>query len=166
VRVSWSGTAPLYRVFRRAPGQPGFSMSAEVPGPEWVDTATQYGRSYAYQVTGVARTPTGEAVSDPSFAVQIVPRDLFPPDPPAKLRAVVSASTIELAWEPSGGATDYVVYRAAAGEQWRQAGSTAGAPAFSDKPPRPGVVYRYTVTARDAAGNESAKSEAAEASLP
>ena len=166
VRLSWSGNAPSYRVFRRGPGQSEFTAVAEVQAAEWVDTATEYGEAYSYRVTGLTKTPTGEAVSDPSSAVQIVPEDRFPPKPPSSVNAVASTSTIELAWEPSPGAVDYAVYRAPAEGSWERTGSTAGVPSYSDKPPRSGEVYRYAVAARDAAGNESDKSEAVQVTAP
>jgi len=61
---------------------------------------------------------------------------------------------------------DYAVYRASAGGSWERTGSTAGVPSYSDKPPRSGEVYRYAVAARDAAGNESDKSEAVQVTAP
>jgi hypothetical protein len=165
VSLAWKGSAPGYRVFRQAPGESEFTRAADVAPAEWTDTATEYGKPYEYQVIAVAKTATGEAVSDPSSVVRVVPEDRFPPEPPAGLSAVASTSTVELAWEPSAGATAYTLYRAAEGE-WERVGSTTGTPAHSDKPPRSGVAYRYAVTASDAAGNESAKSEAVQVTAP
>jgi hypothetical protein len=158
VRLVWRGNAASYRILGRPPGGSVFAPLAEVSSSEWVDTATQYGKLYAYQIVALAKTPTGEAVSDASSAVQIVPEDRFPPEPPAGFSGVASTDTVELAWEPSPDAVTYTIYRAAEGS-WERIGATTGVPAYSDKPPQPGVEYRYSVTASDAAGNESGKSQ-------
>ena len=165
VRLAWTGNAPGYRVLRLAPGTTDFSPAAEVTTAEWIDTATAYGKPFIYKVTGLTKTATGEAVSEDSAPVQIIPVDSFPPHPPAALKAVLSTSTVELAWEPSGEPVEYVIYRSETEGAWERLGATA-VPAYSDKPPRSGAPYRYAVSARDSAGNESEKSAAVPVAAP
>jgi fibronectin type 3 domain-containing protein len=165
VRVSWTGKAPLYRVFRQAPGAADFAPAAEAAGNEWLDTSTEYGKTYAYRVVAVAKTSTGEAVSEPSETTSVTPEDKFPPDPPAGIKAIASTATVELAWDPSPGAVSYGIYRSMAKGEWELVG-TPDIPAYSDKPPQAGAVYRYAISARDVAGNEGAKSEPVEVTAP
>lgn len=165
VRVAWSGNAPLHRVFRQAPAETDFSPAAEVAGTDWIDTGTEYGKSYTYRVVAVAKTATGEAVSEPSDTASLTPEDQFPPDAPAAVKAIASTATVELAWDASPGAVSYSVHRAAAQGEWERI-ATLDVPAYSDKPPQSGAVYRYAITARDPAGNESPKSEAVEVTAP
>jgi fibronectin type 3 domain-containing protein len=152
-------------MFRQVAEESEFAPVAEVSGHEWIDTHTSYGTRYRYRVMAVSKTPHGEAVSDLSAPVEIAPQDRYPPDPPGRLTAVASTASIELAWEPSAGAVSYGVDRAAGNGSWERIGSVA-APAYSDHPPESGKTYRYAVTARDASGNESARSEAAEVAAP
>jgi hypothetical protein len=165
VRVSWVGEAPLFRVFRQAPPEADFSVAGEVAAKDWLDTTTAYGKSYTYRVVAVAKTATGEAVSEPSDTVSITPEDQFPPDAPAGIKAIASTVTIELAWDPSPGAVSYGVYRAQGQGEWERI-ATPDIPAYSDKPPQSGAVYRYAISARDVAGNEGPKSEPVEVMAP
>ena len=76
---------------------------------------------------------------------------------------------LEVLWSPSVEAdlAGYRVYRAAPGgspEKVADVDSTRAA--WLDGAAERGLVYRYTVTALDRAGNESEPAEAVEASLP
>jgi hypothetical protein len=164
VRVAWQGKAPLYRIFRRAPGEQAFTHAADTADAAWTDAATEYGRAYEYVVQGIAKTGTGEAESDPSDPVRIEPKDRFPPAVPAGLTAVVSTAGIELAWErntePDFSA--YRVWRAGAGEELAPIGEAGQTPSYADRTAAPGQAYRYAVSAIDMSGNESALSAAVE----
>jgi hypothetical protein len=113
-------------------------------------------------------------ISDP---VLLTPRDTYPPAVPQGLLAAgfpvqgADGIAVDLVWRPNteSDLAGYNVYRQAfAGD-----GSTEGRPvklnekllplpAFHDATATRGVGYRYTVTAVDAKGNESAASEPAE----
>ena len=76
---------------------------------------------------------------------------------PTNLRAVSASQSVALTWEASSdlvGVTNYLVYRdglplATLGEH---------GPAYTDSALVGSTLHRYQVTARDAAGNESARS--------
>ncbi len=161
VRVTWSGAGPAYRVFRRAEGEPGFSAMGDTPTREFVDRATEYGKTYRYRVQAIAKTATGEVESELSAEAAITPKDLFPPATPACLTAVPTSNSIELAWERNT-ETDlagYRVYRAAAGGEFERIGETGEITSYSDRQVESGKPYRYAVSAFDKAGNESPRSE-------
>lgn len=76
-----------------------------------------------------------------------------PPDPPADLRArVISATAIELLWEPSGGATEYrVEWDMGTEGQARALRASTVEPLFRDEGLWPGA-YRYWVYAKGPGG--------------
>jgi hypothetical protein len=102
--------------------------------------------------------------ASPQSCLQLT--DKFPPAPPGSLRAVASAGTINLIWDPSPAAdvAGYVVLRA----------ETPGATltplmkepiaetTWVDRDVRAGVTYSYAVVAVDKAGNQSAESNRVE----
>jgi hypothetical protein len=112
-----------------------------------------------------------EMRSGPSAAVTITLRDVFPPAAPVGLLAAgfpVQGSdgiAVDLVWQPNT-ETDlagYNVYRQTAdGAAMKLTEKPVALPAFHDTTAARGVSYRYTVTAVDAKGNESAASVAAE----
>ena len=91
--------------------------------------------------------------------------DIFPPAVPAGLTAVSSTNTIELAWERNTEPDfkGYNVYRSAEGGPLEKIASLIEAPTYSDRQIEPAKKYRYTVSAVDLTGNESQRSEVAEA---
>jgi hypothetical protein len=167
VRVSWSGPVGQYRVFRRGPVDKELLLHATVDGLEWVDTATEYGKSYRYVVQGAKKTGRAEAESEPSEPVEVTPIDRFPPATPTGLSAIAAAEKIELVWERNteGDLAGYRVFRAAAGGEFEKAADVE-APAYSDMRLEAGKVYRYAVSAVDQLGNESARSEPIEIVAP
>jgi hypothetical protein len=122
-----------------------------------------------------------ELRSEPSAPVTFTLHDVFPPAVPQGLLAAGFAVEgtgkleVDVVWQPDTEAdlAGYNVYR-----QTLAADGTAGAavklndklvelPAFHDMSAEHGVGYRYTVTAVDARGNESAASSPAElAAIP
>jgi hypothetical protein len=168
VRVAWQGQAPLFRIFRRAPGEKRFLHAADTAEAEWTDVATEYGRAYEYLVQSIVKTGTGEAESEASAPVRIAPEDRFPPAVPAGLTAVASTGGIELAWEPNTEAdfSGYRVWRAAAGEELAPIGEAGRNPSYTDRGVQPGQPYRYAVSAIDMSGNESDPSPAVEVTAP
>jgi hypothetical protein len=166
VRLSWTGQAPLYRVFRRGPDDKEFAPAAEIKGNRWVDSAAEFGKRYIYRLQAVLKTATGEAVSEATPPIEIVPEDRFAPTAPHGLTGIAGAESIELIWEPAAGAERYLVYRAGPSGSFERLAEVKGAPAFGDRTIKPGERYRYAVTALDAAGNESARSEPLEITSP
>src|SRR3954447_19575778 len=115
-------------------------------------------------------TEGGTAAQDPVLSVVCGsgggPTDTTPPSPPGTPTATAASSTqVNLSWPASSddvGVTGYRVYRN---------GSTnpLGSPtptSYADTAVVAGTSYTYTVSAVDAAGNESAKSAAASVTTP
>jgi hypothetical protein len=84
--------------------------------------------------------------------------DTTPPSAPTGLTATPGSTTVQLSWaanQAADGVTSYRVYRG---------GTNVGSSttnSYTDTGLTPSTAYSYTVTAVDAAGNESAKSAAA-----
>ncbi len=139
-----------------------------------IDTTAQFGQSYTYTATRVRTLIlAGHALeirSAPSAAA-IEMRDTFPPAVPQGLTAVPVAAGIDLSWEPDteSDLAGYIVYRttpsanaSATTPPTRLNPQPLPSPAFHDAATQPGRTYRYSVTAIDTTGNESAPSAAVE----
>jgi hypothetical protein len=168
VRVSWQGSAPLFRIFRRAPGEERFSHASDVAAAQWIDTAAEYGKTYSYLVQAIMKAGAGEAESEISEPAAVTPADRFPPAVPNGLTAVASTASVELVWERSaeGDLGGYRVYRAEAGGEWTPAADTGETPSYSDRAVASGKMYRYAVSAVDRSGNESERSAPVEIKAP
>jgi hypothetical protein len=142
-----------------------------------LDASAVFGEQYAYTVQRVKQIAlAGQSVeirSEPSAAVNVDVRDVFPPQPPQGLaasdpvRGADGSYAVDLSWEANA-ETDlagYFVYRR---EARRDAGTQAPAvrmnaqllpaPAFHDASILAGHTYAYAVTAVDKSGNESKQS--------
>ena len=161
VRLTWSGAGPAYRVFRRAESETGFTAAGDTEAREFVDRATEYGKTYRYAVQAIAKTGTGDVESELSEERAIAPKDTFPPAIPAGLTAVPAANSIELAWErnPDADLAGYRIYRALPGGEFEKIGETGETTSYSDRQVESGKQYRYAVAAFDKSGNESRRSE-------
>ncbi len=172
VRVAWRDdqAAPglAFRVLRKAPGQEQAEQAARVEAREWIDTSTDYGKSYEYSVEAVAKAGDKEAESDIAGPARITPRDTFPPAVPTGLAAIAGIGTIELAWDRNTEPDfrGYRVYRSLEGGTFERIADLVEAPSYSDKAVEAGKKYRYQVSAVDQAGNESERSAPAEITAP
>lgn len=164
VRVTWQSGAPAFRVFRRAPAEEKLTFLADAKSPEFIDRSTEYGRVYEYQVIAV----TGAAESDPSAIVRATTKDDFPPSVPAGLTAAAGIDSIELVWTPSpeSDVAGYRVHRAEGDGPFARVGDIQPSPTFTDRTIAAGKTYRYAVSSIDRTGNESARGEAVEVTLP
>jgi len=196
VQLNWdppatvSGGAPLttlggFRIYRaetepRAPKgvtdrQPAV-LAGVSPSPDYLDTQIEWGKSYLYTVRSVAQYGADAVESGESRAVEVAPRDVFPPAAPLELIAVfvpaagASPAAVELSWaiSPEPDAAGYYVYRSGEGEEKAQRITPAllPTPAFRDISIRAGGNYTYTVTAVDRAGNESQPGKPVSLKLP
>jgi hypothetical protein len=166
VRVYWGGPQGRFRVLRRAPGETGFTLAAQVDDNEWTDPQTAFGQTYAYLVQRVADLGDGHvAESEPSAEVSATPADTFPPAAPTGVRASGSPASVELSWDRSRepDLAGYRIYRAAPGADFERLAETGETPAYSDRTAAPGTAYRYAVTAFDRNANESPRSAPIEA---
>lgn len=139
-----------------------------------IDPTAQPGETYRYTAQRVRDVNLGghslELCSAPSSPITVVMLDTFAPKAPTGLVTAPSTDSIDLSWEPNTepDLAGYIVYR-------QQISSSAGptrltptpipVPAFSDHTAQPGETYTYTVTAIDAAGNESPASNQVRESL-
>ena len=87
-----------------------------------------------------------------------VAADTSAPAAPAGLAATAGDATVSLDWDDSDGAAGYSVYRN--GELLAEGVADS---AYTDDTAENGTTYAYAVTASDACGNASGRSEAAEA---
>lgn len=89
--------------------------------------------------------------------------DLAPPAVPTGVDAMAATGSVSLTWDATAGAGGYTIWRSVvAGGGYRPVGSSSQ-PTFVDVTTRNGTRYHYVVTARDAAGNESPRSDEVEA---
>jgi len=145
-----------------------------------LDKDVRFGQTYEYRAQRVARvTVNGQALElagELSAPIRVEILDVFPPAVPTGLAAVATAAdatapaSIDLSWQPVSDAdlAGYQVYRREADGAWQRitpAQPVVG-PAFHDGQVQPGHTYRYTVTAVDQGGHESARSAETEETVP
>ncbi len=157
VRLTWHGAGPGYRILRRAEGDPDFTVVGNSEAPQFIDTNTEYGKSYRYLVEAIAKTGTFDVHSEFAPELDFTPSDVFPPAAPTGLTAVPTTSTIELTWDRNTEAdvAGYRIYRGDAGGALEKIGEATEGPSYSDSKVESGKTYRYAVTAFDSANNES-----------
>ena len=165
ITVSWTASTDsgstaaqlLYSVSRN-----GTRVATTAAGAtSFVDTGLTASTAYSYTV--LATDPSGNS-SAQSAAIQVTtqaPPDTTPPSAPTKLTVTgTTSSTASLSWTASTdnvGVTGYKIFRAGV-----QVG-TSTATSYTDTGLTASTTYSYTVSAFDAAGNNSAKSSAASA---
>ncbi len=169
VRLTWTGSAAQFRVFRRVGESAGFTEAATATQTEWTDAAAEFGKRYVYRVESMADLGGGRrAESEFSQEAAITPLDEFPPAVPAGVKASPAPASIELTWEPNteeylGG---YRVYRSVGNGEMQKVAEASAIPSYSDHAVEAGKTYRYAVSAVGKTGYESPRSEPVEAGLP
>ncbi len=172
VLITWSHSAsddsPGYLVRRRLSGGDFKELAAKpVPAPPYIDDTTAPGQTYCYAVRRVASiAPPLVSADSPEACLEA--KDVRPPSPPTDVTALPQRDRIDLSW---GAVSDsdlasYRLYRSSGGEPKRIAELPAAQRSFEDKDVAPGAQYRYTVTAVDGRGNESASSSPVTVALP
>lgn len=161
VRLTWQGAGPGYRILRTTGDQPP-SPAGESSKPEYVDGVAEIGMRYRYFV----QTVDGETrQSEISSAVEITPRDAFPPAVPGGVSAVAGVDSIELAWERNteDDFAGYNIYRTVDSGTFEKLAGPIEAPTYSDRAIEAGKRFSYSVTSVDSTGNESLRSMVVEA---
>ncbi len=157
-----AGPADVYRIYRSDTGKLGpYHPAGESHDDTFSDASFEFGQLYAYRVRAVMVEAGHRAESADSDAVEIAPRAVFPPAPPAGLTGLYTANGVELIWNPSPAPelAGYNIYRAAAGASpVRLNTSLLRSPLYRDTAVTSGGRYTYRVTAVDSNGNESAPS--------
>ena len=168
----------------------------ECSGGRFEDHTLEWQKPYEYRITVVTtghvekgaapctsgpskegdREPGSCVVSvegDDSPAQKVFTNDVYPPGVPTGLQAVFSgpgqASFVDLLWAPNTDAdlAGYNVYRREEGRQPVKINrELVKTPAFRDTKGEGGKTYFYSVSAVDARGNESARSEEASETMP
>jgi len=188
VMLSWTDNATsqaparyVYRAYRRLLGDPHEILVGEVSaGSEGrlTDSNIEWEKTYEYRVeTVTVIAPEGQpelrVEGDDSPKVKVFTDDVFPPAVPSGLQAVFSGaggqSFVDLIWAPVPDIdlAGYNVYRRDAGTVAVKLNSElVKTPAFRDTNVAAGKNYLYSVSAVDARGNESTRSEEADESVP
>jgi hypothetical protein len=155
-------------------------LLVEHDGGVALDHEIRFGETYEYRAQRVARQEkdgkTVEAAGEFSAPVRIEALDVFPPERSAGLAAVATAASdtspaaVDLNWVPNTEAdlAGYYVYRREAETPWRRISGEkpVAGPAFHDAAVLAGHTYIYGVSAVDANGNESQRSEDATETVP
>jgi hypothetical protein len=174
----------VYRVYRRLEGSNERALAGETPtGAEASFTITdaniEWEKTYYYRAETVtlihrANKSLMEVEGDDTPEAEVFADDVFPPTVPAALQAVYSGPGqkpfIDLVWAPVTDAdlAGYNVYRREEGEAnpVKLNAELIKAPAYRDGNVASQSKYFYSVSAVDARGNESARSEEASEAVP
>ncbi|MBO0799354.1 MAG: hypothetical protein J2P31_11090, partial [Blastocatellia bacterium] len=138
---------------------------------QYADTRFEFGKKYQYVVRALSTladdTSLKNAIeSNNSTPLTITPKDTFPPAAPTPLTVASIGGLVSLYW-PLNSESDvvgYNIYRSTDGnaspDKWVKLNSELHKTAsFRDDKVEVGKEYFYQVSAIDAAGNESARSE-------
>jgi hypothetical protein len=162
---------PLVQVAQTSGSENGGSASLQ-----YQDENVELGHAYLYIVRRVSRFGADAVESADSNAAVITVAEAIPPAAPQDVEALVvpAAETepayVSLAWAISAdaGVAGYAVYRSeqegARGVRLNE--QLAGSPTYRDASVAAGRRYFYSVTAMNAAGEESAPSAEVEAQIP
>lgn len=158
LQLKWTGNAQRYQISRLVESK--LQALAETDATEYVDRAVVMGTRYEYVIVGVAGEKQRSLPSQP-FA--FTPVDVFAPAVPSGLTAVASGRAVDLSWTRSADddLAGYNVFRAVGDGPFEVLAQKVPLPAFTDARVESGKRYRYVVSAVDAVGNESARSNEA-----
>ena len=192
VLLSWAGIPSTpetpglghtYRVYRRLEDRNTDTVVGEVPldastATQLADHSFEWEKTYSYRATVVTMIheegkPEIQFEGDDTPVVKVFAHDVFPPAVPSGVQAVFSGvgqqPFIDLIWAPDTEAdfAGYNVFRRDAGSESLKINSAlVKTPAFRDMNVASGKVYRYSVSAVDVRGNESAKSQETSETVP
>jgi hypothetical protein len=169
--VSWTPQRDdlKWRIYRRATAsQTASVLLGTADAPPYLDQTAQFETDYEYSVVAIEETPVSTAESEPSPAFHVNEKDTFPPAVPASITILAGSNSLEVTWErsPDADLKGYYVYRSADNGPFQRIGDLQTTPAYSDHDIKPGVHYRYAVSAIDLKNNESERSPAAEMTAP
>jgi hypothetical protein len=156
-----------YRITRKI-GAGAAQTIADLAETQYLDLVTAFGPTYTYSLQSYARAGDINAVSEPSAPFAVAHTDHFPPTVPTGLAVIAGAKTIDLGWDRNTDAdlAGYRIYRAVGDGPFVRIPGEVEPPSFRDAQVQTGQRYRYAITAVDRLGNESGRSEPAEAEAP
>jgi serine/threonine protein kinase/chitodextrinase len=130
---------------------------ANVSTPGYLDTALTPATQYSYTVRSYDASNNASADSNTATAKTLKAPDKQAPTVPTGVSAAATSSTtIDVSWSASTdnvGVTSYLVFRGST-----QVAEVTTGTAYSDVGLTPSTLYKYSVAAKDAAGNVSAAS--------
>ena len=156
VQLTWSAVdgADGYRVFRAVNGVWQQTPIASTRATSLVSSSLVNGTTYSFTVAAFTKIGNGPS----SLSVTVTPLAS-----PQAITSTPGDRRINLKWEPSAGATSYVVYRKSGTEPgFQEIAVGVTAPLFVDFNLAPGTRYQYQVRAINA-GTESELSDRASA---
>ena len=167
VNLSWSAPSgqrpPLgYNVYRReGEGSPQMLSLSPVKSTEFTDLRPPAAKMAFYEVRSTATSTKPFVESEEGAHTSVTFADTLAPAPPTRVRVASGPSGLEIYWErsQSSDTAGYHVYRENGGEPLRVTDSPVPETVFIDGSASAGTTYRYRVTAVDAAGNESDRSD-------
>jgi len=160
-----------YNIYRRQGGSFNKINAEPLREPGYVDRNFQFGADYQYVVRSLSYKPGSVSLSESieseeSPPLDHTPKDTFPPAPPKPVTIASINSLVSLFWPLSAepDVVGYNVYRAedetAPPDKWVKLNPELHKTAsFRDDKVQVGKKYFYQITAVDASGNESARSE-------
>jgi len=160
-----------YNIYRRQGGSFNKLNAEPLSEARFADRNFQFGADYQYVVRSLSFKPGSASLSesiesDDSPPLDHTPKDTFPPAPPKPLTIASINSLVSLFWPLSAepDVVGYNVYRAEdendQPEKWVKLNPELHKTAsFRDDKVQVGKKYFYQITAVDAYGNESARSE-------
>jgi fibronectin type 3 domain-containing protein len=160
-----------YNIYRRQGGSLNKINAEPLSEPRFVDRNFQFGVDYQYVVRSLSFKPGSASLSesiesDDSPPLNHTPKDTFPPAPPKPVTIASINSLVSLFWPLSAepDVVGYNVYRAedenSPPDKWVKLNPELHKTAsFRDDKVQVGKKYFYQITAVDAYGNESARSE-------
>ena len=164
VALKWQAVEGAeYRIFR------GASQLAASTAAQYADTTAEFGKPYTYQVQAYRKLNDKQAAESLlSKAVEITPKDTFPPAAPSGLQLIQGVGSIEITWNRSTEADwkAYKLWRAEGDAPFQLLAADLTQISYSDRSAARGKKYRYAVSSLDNAGNESEKSQPQEFTLP
>ena len=168
-----TGLIESYQVYRRETKTAGKALPYKPVGiaheTSYADSDFEFSRLYSYRVRAVVSQNGSTAESADSQAVDIMPKDVFPPAPPAGPTGLYTSGAVELIWTPNldSDLAGYQVYRREAGQpEVRLNSELVRSALFRDVTATPGHHYYYRITAEDLNGNKSEPSAEVEVDIP
>ena len=163
INLSWTASTDNvavtgYKIFRNS------VQVGTAAGTSYSDTGLTPSTAYTYTVSAYDAAGNGSAQSVSAGATtQAIPDTTAPSIPTGLSATAISPTQINLSWTASTdnvAVTGYKIFRNSV-----QVGTAAGT-SYSDTGLTPSTAYTYTVSAYDAAGNNSSQSSSANATTP
>jgi hypothetical protein len=165
-KLTWLQPEPgaEYRVYRQGPSDKNPVELGATNQSSYADGSAQWDTPYTYSV--VASKQGAESL--PWVSKPISVPDTFAPSVPTEVTAFPSSEAVEVAWKrsPEPDLAGYFVYRAVNGGPLEKQKDMISVPSYSDHKVEHGKTYRYAISAIDAKGNESSKSDPIEVAFP